>query len=57
MADREVVQVNRLDGVKMILEDGSWLLLRPSGTEPVVVCTPKPPPRNGSRRLSPQGKT
>ena len=36
MADRAVVQVNRLDGVKMILEDGSWLLLRPSGTEPVV---------------------
>jgi len=36
MADREVVQVNRLDGVKLILEDGSWLLLRPSGTEPVV---------------------
>jgi phosphoglucomutase len=36
LADRAVVQVNRLDGVKMILEDGSWLLLRPSGTEPVV---------------------
>jgi alpha-D-glucose phosphate-specific phosphoglucomutase len=36
LADRVVVSVNRLDGVKMILEDGSWLLLRPSGTEPVV---------------------
>jgi phosphoglucomutase len=36
LADRAVIQVNRLDGVKMILEDGSWLLLRPSGTEPVV---------------------
>lgn len=24
------------DGVKLILRDGSWLLLRPSGTEPVV---------------------
>jgi alpha-D-glucose phosphate-specific phosphoglucomutase len=36
LADRAVVSVNRLDGVKMILEDGSWLLLRPSGTEPVV---------------------
>ncbi len=36
LANREVVQVNRLDGVKLILEDGSWLLLRPSGTEPVV---------------------
>jgi phosphoglucomutase len=36
LAGREVAQVNRLDGVKMLLEDGSWLLLRPSGTEPVV---------------------
>lgn len=24
------------DGVKIILEDGSWLLLRPSGTEPLL---------------------
>lgn len=36
LTGREVAQVNRLDGVKMLLEDGSWLLLRPSGTEPVV---------------------
>ncbi len=36
LADRAVVEVSRLDGVKMILEDGGWLLLRPSGTEPVV---------------------
>jgi phosphoglucomutase len=36
LADRAVIQINRLDGVKMVLEDGSWLLLRPSGTEPVV---------------------
>ena len=36
LTDQAVIQVNRLDGVKLILEDGSWLLLRPSGTEPVV---------------------
>jgi phosphoglucomutase len=36
LADLAVIEVKRLDGVKMILEDGSWLLLRPSGTEPVV---------------------
>lgn len=34
------------DGVKIILEDGSWLLLRPSGTEPLLriyseAATPK----------------
>lgn len=33
---RRVVQVNRTDGVKFIFENDSWLLLRPSGTEPLV---------------------
>lgn len=33
---RPVVQQNRLDGLKLIFEDGSWVLMRPSGTEPVV---------------------
>ncbi|MCA1642649.1 MAG: phosphoglucomutase/phosphomannomutase family protein [Acidobacteria bacterium] len=33
---RRVANVNRADGVKFIFADGSWLLLRPSGTEPVV---------------------
>jgi phosphoglucomutase len=33
---RRVERTNRLDGVKFIFADGSWLLLRPSGTEPVV---------------------
>ncbi|HYL79309.1 MAG TPA: hypothetical protein VEU07_00770 [Candidatus Acidoferrum sp.] len=36
LADLAVIEVKRLDGLKMLLEDGSWLLLRPSGTEPVV---------------------
>jgi phosphomannomutase len=31
-----VVQVASLDGVKYILADDSWLLIRPSGTEPVL---------------------
>ncbi len=31
-----VRDVNRIDGVKMILMDGSWILMRPSGTEPLV---------------------
>ena len=33
---RNVVSVNRVDGAKFILEDGSWILMRPSGTEPLV---------------------
>jgi len=34
IADRAVEDVNPADGVKALLEDGSWLLVRPSGTEP-----------------------
>ena len=33
---RQIDKVNRMDGVKFIFEDGSWMLLRPSGTEPLV---------------------
>jgi phosphoglucomutase len=33
---RRVVNVNRTDGVKLVFEDGSWILMRPSGTEPLV---------------------
>ena len=31
---KKVVKINDSDGHKFILEDGSWLLLRLSGTEP-----------------------
>jgi len=33
---RRIERTNRVDGVKFIFADGSWLLMRPSGTEPVV---------------------
>ena len=33
---RKVTSINRVDGAKFILEDGSWVLMRPSGTEPLV---------------------
>jgi phosphoglucomutase len=35
-AGRRVVSVNLLDGLKLLLEDGSWILVRESGTEPVA---------------------
>ncbi|MFB6113155.1 MAG: phosphoglucomutase/phosphomannomutase family protein [Halodesulfurarchaeum sp.] len=34
IAGTEVERVNRVDGVKALLSDGSWVLVRPSGTEP-----------------------
>ncbi|MEW6092941.1 MAG: phosphoglucomutase/phosphomannomutase family protein [Chloroflexota bacterium] len=33
---QKVAEVSNLDGVKYILADDSWLLIRPSGTEPVL---------------------
>ena len=33
---RQVKSINRIDGLKIIFEDDSWLLVRPSGTEPLV---------------------
>jgi phosphoglucomutase len=36
LSGRKVVSVVRTDGLKLILEDGSWVCYRLSGTEPVV---------------------
>ncbi len=36
IADVVVEDVQTVDGVKYYLADGSWLLIRPSGTEPVL---------------------
>ena len=33
---KKIEQINRIDGVKFIFADKSWMLLRPSGTEPMV---------------------
>ena len=35
-AGRKVASVNLLDGMKLLLDDGSWILVRESGTEPVA---------------------
>ena len=35
-AGRKVADVNRKDGLKLLFDDGSWVLMRPSGTEPLV---------------------
>ena len=36
IASRQVARENFMDGFKFIFADGSWLLIRPSGTEPVL---------------------
>jgi phosphomannomutase len=36
VAGIKVKEISRKDGIKLYLEDGSWVLLRPSGTEPLM---------------------
>jgi phosphomannomutase len=36
IAGIKVKEIDRKDGIKLYLEDGSWVLLRPSGTEPLM---------------------
>jgi phosphoglucomutase len=33
---KKIIKINRMDGVKFIFADESWMLMRPSGTEPMV---------------------
>lgn len=35
-AGRRVARTDRTDGLQLVFDDGSWVLMRPSGTEPVV---------------------
>jgi phosphomannomutase len=36
IGDEKVCDISQRDGIKYILTDDSWLLIRPSGTEPVL---------------------
>lgn len=36
MGGKRVLDVDRRDGVKLLLEDDAWVMMRPSGTEPLV---------------------
>lgn len=38
LAGEGVVKTSDLDGVQLILGNGAWTLIRPSGTEPLVRC-------------------
>lgn len=35
---KKVVDTSTLDGTRLMLDDGSWILIRPSGTEPLIRC-------------------
>ena len=45
-----------MDGVKYFLEDESWLLIRPSGTEPVLRVYAEAPTKDAVRALLDYGE-
>lgn len=38
LGEREVIGVETIDGIKLDFTDDDWLLLRFSGTEPIIRC-------------------
>jgi phosphomannomutase len=36
IAGSRIREINQIDGAKYVMADDSWLLIRPSGTEPVL---------------------
>lgn len=55
-AGRKVAQVVRTDGLKLVLQDGSWVCYRLSGTEPVVRIYTEARSQQDSSRLSQAAK-
>jgi alpha-D-glucose phosphate-specific phosphoglucomutase len=55
-AGRKVSQIVRKDGLKLVLDDGSWVCYRLSGTEPVVRIYSEAPSQQGLEKLSAAAK-
>jgi phosphomannomutase len=51
IAGKRVIEVKDYDGVEFLLEDDSWLLLRPSGTEPIIRVYSEAPDILRTRRI------
>lgn len=55
IGERTVADIRTVDGVKLVLDDRSWILFRPSGTEPVLRVYVEAPTLEASRRLLDDG--
>lgn len=55
MGGRRVIGINRIDGVKFLFENNAWMLMRPSGTEPVVSIYAESEDKNDLEDLLEQG--
>ncbi len=57
LLSKRVIKVTDYDGVKLICEDESWLMLRPSGTEPLVRAYSEAKSLNKAKALIKIGET
>jgi phosphoglucomutase len=55
-AGHKVIEAVRKDGLKLVLDDGSWVCYRLSGTEPVVRAYSEAPSQQGLQTLSAAAK-
>jgi phosphoglucomutase len=53
---KRVAQTDRTDGLKLVFDDGSWILLRLSGTEPLMRVYTESPTQEESARLAEQAR-
>jgi phosphoglucomutase len=56
-AGHRVTKVDRIDGLQMTFDDGEWLLMRPSGTEPVVRIYTEAATEAAAQKLADQART
>jgi phosphomannomutase len=48
---KKIQEAVTLDGLKIVLEDDSWLLMRPSGTEPLLRTYAEAPSAEAVKKL------
>jgi phosphomannomutase len=48
---KKIKGINTMDGVKITLENDAWLLLRPSGTEPLIRLYSEAPKKSQAKEL------
>jgi phosphoglucomutase len=53
---RQIESINRMDGVKFLLANDAWILMRPSGTEPLVRIYAESEDKNDLEDLLEQGR-
>lgn len=55
-AGRRVTRTDRIDGLQLVFDDDSWVLMRPSGTEPLVRIYAEAESMDASNRIAEEAR-